>query len=276
MKSLRFAALAALSAAVLTVPASADHAWGDYHWANTAGEVQLTINYSVTSQWTGAVLTAISDWNPSTKLELTGKVSTANRKKCTAPTGQILVCNEAYGPRGWLGIASISLDSQGHITKGTTKLNDTYFNTAQYNTSAWRALVTCQEIGHDFGLGHQDENFDNPNLGTCMDYTSSPGTNQHPNRHDFDQLEAIYDHFDSYGTSLAAAPTNFGMRDFARPAGAADADEVGDSPAQWGRPIRADARGRPDLFEQNLPDGGRRITHVFWTLEARQSDHHHD
>ncbi len=32
----------------------------------------------------------------------------------------------------------------------------------------------CQEIGHDFGLDHQDENFNNPNLGTCMDYTNDP------------------------------------------------------------------------------------------------------
>jgi hypothetical protein len=30
------------------------------------------------------------------------------------------------------------------------------------------------------------ETFDNPILGTCMDYTSDPTTNQHPNRHDYD------------------------------------------------------------------------------------------
>ena len=62
-----------------------------------------------------------------------------------------------------------------HITQAITKLNDTYFNTAAYNTPAWRRLVTCQEIAHNFGLDHQDEAFDNPNLGLCMDYTSDPG-----------------------------------------------------------------------------------------------------
>jgi hypothetical protein len=39
----------------------------------------------------------------------------------------------------------------------------------------------CQEVGHTFGLDHQDENFNNTNLGTCMDYTNDPSTNQHPN-----------------------------------------------------------------------------------------------
>lgn len=39
-----------------------------------------------------------------------------------------------------------------------------------------RCLVTCQEVGHTFGLDHRDENFDNGNLGTCMDYTNDPGT----------------------------------------------------------------------------------------------------
>ena len=56
----------------------------------------------------------------------------------------------------------------------------------------------CQEIAHDFGLDHQDENFDNPNLGSCMDYTSDPDgppSNEHPNSHDFQQIAAIYSHW---------------------------------------------------------------------------------
>ena len=66
----------------------------------------------------------------------------------------------------------------------------------------------CQEVGHTLGLDHQDENFDNPNLGTCMDYTSDPGTNQHPNQHDYDELEAIYAHLDTTTTVGSAAPAS--------------------------------------------------------------------
>ena len=39
----------------------------------------------------------------------------------------VRICNLAYGNTGWLGLASISLDSNGHIVKGYTKLDDTYF-----------------------------------------------------------------------------------------------------------------------------------------------------
>ncbi len=74
---------------------------------------------------------------------------------------------------------------------------DTYFSAgSQYNTPSWRALATCQEIGHTFGLDHQDTNFNNPNLGTCMDYTSNPDgppANTSPNRGDYDELLCIYD-----------------------------------------------------------------------------------
>ena len=85
---------------------------------------------------------------------------TANPKTCKATAGRIEVCNSTYGKNGWLGIAQIWL-SGGHISQGTVKLNDTYFKTAQYNTTAWRNLVSCQEVGHTFGLDHQDENFSN-------------------------------------------------------------------------------------------------------------------
>jgi hypothetical protein len=83
-------------------------------------------------------------------------------------------------------------------------MNDSYFSQAQYNTPAWRQLVMCQEPGHTLGLDHQDENFNNPNLGTCMDYTNSPGTNQHPNKGDYDQLECIYDPADN-GVTLSTS-----------------------------------------------------------------------
>jgi hypothetical protein len=61
----------------------------------------------------------------------------------------------------------------------------------------------CQEIAHDFGLAHQDETFNNPNLGSCMDYTSDPDgppSNEHPDAHDLLQLQTIYAHLDTTST----------------------------------------------------------------------------
>ena len=272
-------ALGATAALIAVVPASANHSWGGYHWAGNGSNLTLKINTAITSQWNTSVNGAIADWNSSNELTLTGpNPVSVSRKKCSPIAGQILVCNDAYGQRGWLGIASIWLTS-GHISQATTKLNDSYFNQAQYNTAAWRAFVACQEIGHDFGLDHQDEAFGPPNLGTCMDYTNDPDgggaygpSNMHPNAHDYAQLNDIYDHDDGFTT--ATASTNFGVRQV----GAAPPGEQagsGDSPAEWGRAIHRDALGRPDVFAKDVGGGRKVLTHVFWAIGEgpRGSEH---
>jgi hypothetical protein len=198
VRSITFAA--ALFAAVVgmtATPAQADHSWGYYHWARS-GAVSVNVYDSVTSTWDGHLSTANNDWNKSQYLDnsvVSSDTSNRTRRRCAAPDGAVRACNYEYGNTGWLGVAGISV-SGGHITRAYTKVNDTYFNSPPYNTSAWRQLVMCQEIGHDWGLDHQDENFNNANLGTCMDYTNDPSTNQHPNQHDYEQLEIIYSHND--------------------------------------------------------------------------------
>ena len=281
MKLSRIAAIAAVSAAALSVPASANHSWNGYHWATT-GSLTVRVNASVTGQWPAYVDEAIVDWERSTELSLGKRINVpADPKRCNPIAGQVLVCNASYGKRGWLGIASIWL-SNGHISQGTTKLNDSYFDTASYNTPAWRRLVTCQEIGHDFGLAHQNEGFSAPNLGTCMDYTNDPDgggaygpSNEHPNQHDYDQLVQIYNHNDGFTTATSGA-TNFGVRQVGQrpPVTPRNEEALGDSPSDWGRAVHTDGRGRPDVFVKDLGDGRKAITHVFWALETKRSDIH--
>ena len=159
---------------LLAGPAAADHSWGNYHWARTANPVSLKVNMALTGNWPQYVGPAVTQWDQSPALALVSPATVStNTKKCDPIAGQVLVCNALYGQRGWLGIASIWTNGD-HITQATTKLNDTYFNTARYNTHAWRAMVACQEIGHDFGLGHVNETFTDPNTGSCMDYTNDP------------------------------------------------------------------------------------------------------
>lgn len=262
--------IALLSCAAIAVsPALANHSWGNYHWARTSNPLVLKIERQITPKWEGAFSTAISDWDVSTVLSLPAGASNlgVSSRKCTSITGKILVCDDHYGQRGWLGIATIWADGQSHITKATTKLNDSYFDSGTYNTPAWIALVTCQEIGHDFGLDHQDENFNNANLGTCMDYTNDPSTNQHPNAHDYQQLQTIYTHGDSYGTAATSAATNFGIRiPGARPQQTNADNDPGDSPAEWGAAVHRDGLGRPDVFVKNLGGGHKKVTHVLWAI----------
>jgi hypothetical protein len=261
-RRIALAAAVAIPAAMIAGPVLANHAWSNYHWIRTTAQITVPVGDNVDARWDSALATAVSDWNQSTVIQSPLVPGSANPKNCRAVAGTIQVCNSKYGNTGWLGIASISL-SGGHISQGTTKLNDTYFDTAQYNSPAWRALVTCQEVGHDYGLGHQDEAFNNPNLNTCMDYTNSPASNQHPNAHDYEQLLLIYNHLEA-----AFAVGGSGA------AGAAA--DVGDTPAEWGRAIEFDAHGRPNVFERIDGPGRKTLTHVFWAIgEGPRGNHEH-
>lgn len=249
----------------IAAPAYANHSWNNYHWAKPLAEVSVPIERNLSSEWLRHFDNAVRDWNVSTVISAVPGSGSVNPRTCKPVAGRIEICNSSYGKTGWLGIAQIWL-SNGHISQAVTKLNDTYFNTAAYNTPEWRALVTCQEIGHNFGLGHQDEDFANADvvdrngIQTCMDYTNLPAGNGQPNGHDYDQLLAIYLHADS-----GAAVT---------PSGISQASG-GDTPAEWGRATHFTKDGRPDQFEQILGPGNRKITHVFWAIgEGPRQPHH--
>ncbi len=226
----------------------ANHSWGGYHWARTHNPFTVKLGDNVNSNWDPYLATASSEWSKSDVLDTTVVVGLANPRNCRPTAGRVEVCNNTYGNNGWLGVAQIWL-SGSHISQGTVKLNDTYFNTSKYNTPAWRNLVTCQEIGHTFGLDHQDEVFDNPNLGTCMDYTNDPSTNQYPNQHDYDELDIIYAHLDSTTSAFSSH-------------GASNIDL--DHPSAWGQLMRSSGGGRFQRFTRDLGNGEQVVTFVVW------------
>lgn len=248
-------------------PAFATHSWGDYHWGRQSNPVTVKLGDNVSSEWDSYLVTASSDWSKDSTTILNaprvaGSVSSRDLRKCPATTGQVEVCNSKYGYNGWLGVAGIYL-SGSHITKAYVKLNDSYYGTSTYNTAPWRSLVMCQEVGHTFGLAHQDENFSNANLGTCMDYTNDPDgglaygpSNEHPNTHDYDQLAAIYEHLDSSTTPGGSKGSGKGRPALPAPSQAACDGEHG-IPANAGP-------SDGDVFVCDLGSGARQITHVFW------------
>jgi hypothetical protein len=259
--SVRTISLAGGVALALALPtaAHASHAWGCYHWARSNNPVSLDVGDNVSATWDGHLDVAVADWNQSTVLALSKVAGGSPRKNCRPTDGRIEVCNSSYGNNGWLGIAQIWV-SGCHITKGTTKVNDYYFNQPQYNTPAWRQFVMCQEIGHDFGLDHQDEVFNNANLGSCMDYTNDPDggaggasnndpSNESPDAHDYNQLESIYSHLDAAAAAAATEiPGNANLN----------------SPAAWGVLVRTLAGGRVQVFERDLGNGEKMLTRVTW------------
>ena len=221
-----------------------------YHWAHTANPFTVKLGSNLTSAWTSFLEDASSDWSIDGALtDFFGPFTTTNPvrtsvvaglttgRKCRATSGRVEVCNARHGRNGWLGLASI-WSSGDHIAQATVKLNDTYFGSgSSYDTPTWRAVVACHEVGHTFGLDHQDES--GANFHTCLDYASAPDSwNTHPNRLDYSTLEASYEHLDSTDAPAATATSS------------------GD-----GHGLR---RLRDDLYVENLGHGGRRYVWVFW------------
>ena len=239
--------------------ASASHSWGSYHWARTANPFTLKLGDNVSSNWDSYLTAASADWSASSVMDTAVGAGATNPKNCRPTAGRVEVCNSQYGSNGWLGIAQIRV-SGAHITQGVVKLNDTYYNTTKYNKPEWRAFVMCQEIGHTFGLAHQDEVFTNANLGSCMDYTSAPAgppSNQHPNAHDYAQLESIYTHLDSTTTIGATTPAGSGQL---------PAPATGDlnSQSDWGKLVSKSANGKAATFERDLGRDQKVLTHVYY------------
>jgi hypothetical protein len=254
-----------LALAAFSPAAQANHSWGKYHWARTSNPFALQLDDNVSSTWEPYLQTTSFDWSQSSVLDTSTMIIGGTSNSTCSPTiGRVEVCSAAYGTNGWLGIAQIWVGRRSHITAGTTKVNDTYFNTATYNTPAWRNLVMCQEVGHTFGLDHQDEIFNNPNLGSCMDYTNDPDgfaggasatdpSNEHPNQHDYDQLETIYTHLDKPTVSSTSAASTMPP--------AANQGNL-NSRAEWGRKIHESPNGKLELYERDFGGGKKMFTFV--------------
>jgi hypothetical protein len=252
-----------LTVAVASPALFASHSWGGYHWARTANPFTLKVGNNVSSAWTTQFNTAVSDWNKSAELGL-APVAGSSGRNCKMVAGTVQVCNRTYGNNGWLGLASINITGGVHITQGSAKMNDTYFNTATYNNPNEKLHVMCQEVGHTFGLGHTSE--DGSSQNTCMDYFSNTGANAtstvstHPNAHDYQELSTIYAHLDTINTATSA---NAAAR-----AGKSEVDD--DDPNSWGELKHQSQNGRSSVYEHHNQDGSRTLTHVHWTLEAAE------
>ena len=252
---------------LLVVPALvASHSWGGYHWARTANPFTLKLGDNLSATWKSHLAQTSTDWNSGNSPVLTAIVAGSSNRNCRMVAGTTQVCNASYGNNGWLGLASINITGGTHITQGSAKMNDTYFNTSTYNNPNEREHVMCQEVAHTFGLDHQSTNGSSQN--SCMDYFSNTGANAgstlstKPNAHDFQELGIIYAHLDSFTTVAAMS---------AMPTSKADVD-VNDDPNSWGMLVSQSKNGRSSTYEKYNSDGSKTVTHVYWTMEAVEAD----
>ena len=99
-----------------------------------------------------------------------------------------------YGETGWLGINEVlKTVPQGIIQSSVAKMNEHYLLNADCDE---RLYTMCHEVGHGFGLPHTDENFNNKDLGNCLDYTNTPKNNLRPGAANCNRLLEMYGNID--------------------------------------------------------------------------------
>jgi len=249
----------------LSTTALADHSWSTYHWAKTTTMVNLPVIDSVTIDWQGSFDNSIEAWEKYGPISHTVESEDDRsriRKRCSAKTGKMKVCNAGYGYNGWAGLASINIDSNGHIVKGVAKMNDSYM---EGDTDDYRNHVMCQEMGHIYGLGHTSE--DGSSQKTCMDYSDDLAS-QWPNDHDYELLTAIYNHIDDYDSTIASSDDNGD----AQPCRGGPKKCGSNSNASLG--IKVFQRGRAQIWVSHGENGSTWIHHI--TLAKGYDDIVHD
>lgn len=248
------------------VTAFAGHSWSNYHWARTSNPFTLEYIDSVTPDWDNQLNDTLNQWAVSSVLEFSiagSDDSSKTRKRCPSVTGQMRICNAAYGQNGWLGLATIGLDSNGHIDQGTAKMNDSY---DWYWTPEEKNHVMCQEVGHLFGLGHTSE--DGSTQHTCMDYSTDP-TSQWPNAHDYDQLGEIYSHVDTYNSYSDGSSGGGDGGGCNAPPGKGCNKFGANVPVPMGILVHHDEH--KEIWVASRPDGGYWVHHV--TLAPKRGNH---
>lgn len=265
----RFTRLATAAAAfAFATPVFADHSWNNYHIARTSNPFTIQYVDSMNSVWDGHLSEAISRWGQSSVLDFEqvgADDSDRTRKRCPMIQGQMRVCNAAYGQNGWLGLATIGLDTQGHIDQGTAKMNDSY---DWYWTPEEMNHVVCQEIGHVFGLGHTSE--DGTSQSTCMDYSTDPNS-QWPNAHDYNMIEEIYAHIDSYNSFTTSGGGDGGDGGDGCNAPPGKGCNKMDAPRNVPMGLLVHKSGHHEVYVAAREDGGYWVHHVLVAPEPGKS-----
>ncbi len=154
----------------------ATHRWGCWIQPTNAPNFYNGANGEYTAIFDEVVSQNFDSWDNSTIMDL---------PRVGGPGfNTISGYNGFYGGTGWLGLATILQSSGCTINEGRSDLNQSYLDNGSYSRTN-KLHVACQEVGHLFGLDHNEGAND-----TCMNDLIL--TAPHPNDHDRIMLNSMY------------------------------------------------------------------------------------
>jgi hypothetical protein len=160
-------------------------------WDNRGGSgLELDFLNALEPKWQVPYTLAMADWdfgNPDS-LSLSSE-QVDYEFECAPVEGKVKVCNGNYGDVKWRGINSAVVDGNNYITQSSAKMNEFYL---ENDVDGARQYTMCHELGHALGLPHSDEDFENADLGNCMDYTNNFDANKHPDEMNYEFLLDLY------------------------------------------------------------------------------------
>jgi hypothetical protein len=181
-------------------------------WPSQGEGLELEMLNALDDTWQEEFTAALSDWENGDPDALTLIVKEDGvDHNCTPVQGLMKVCNGNFGDTGWFGINQIiKRVPQNIILNSVAKMNEYYLLNAD---DIERQYTMCHEIGHGFGLRHTDENYDNADLGNCLDYTRTPANNLHPDTGNYQRLVSLYGEVPArrrrlWSSSSSSSPTN--------------------------------------------------------------------
>ena len=168
-----------------------------------------------------------------------------NPRQCRPTAGRVEVCTENYGDSGWLGVTAFRFKDK-HIKSAIVAVNDFYFgnpNIPELDEPYARRFVMCHELGHALGLDHRSGR-------SCVnDHVRISRATSDPDRHDYDQLERIYNHED-VRTTIESVDAGTGSEPASAPA-----LPTGQEP---------ELQGRPHVVVTDLGGGWKQVTFIDW------------
>ena len=188
---------------LLALPAGslADHAWlvdgRPVHWASTVEPAQIDLGDNLDDpEWDSLRFVPPLVWSSTTLSS--GGLGPSPYLLVSTRTGG-LASNEVemydgfYGANEWVGQATLySIDSEGHIGRATIQLNRSYSL-----TQGQKHAAINHEVGHTLGLAHDDETV------MCAVLCGI----ENPVTHDYEVLDSVNSHTDSYDTTIPDLPT---------------------------------------------------------------------